>query len=132
MMIIKRALALCYLAVITQSVWAQTATEKAEKRLAELLAPGSRIMASALDAKPVQWKPALLVDTFVLPINPYAGVTARLPSLPPRDVKPGSAPEGAPLVAFQDKTPVPKQPELPTKPLIKLPSIDVTTPLPPK
>src|SRR5207302_661669 len=31
---------------------------------------------------------------------------------------------------FQDKTQVPKQPELPTKPLIRLPSLDVNTPLP--
>jgi hypothetical protein len=34
-----------------------------------------------------------------------------------------------PLAAFQDKTKTPKQPELPTKPLIKLPSLDVHTPL---
>jgi hypothetical protein len=126
----KRLMALLGMSILAQSVAAQTATERAEKRLAELLAPGSSVSARTFASRPVAWKPAAAVETIELPIKAYAGVPVRLPNPPPKDVKPGAAPEGAPLVAFQDKTKVPKQPELPTKPLIRLPSLDVHTPLP--
>ena len=63
---------------------------------------------------------------------PYVGLglTVRVPQPPLKAVKVGPAPEGTPLVYFQDKTKPPQKADLPTKPLIKLPSLDVTTPLP--
>jgi hypothetical protein len=45
-------------------------------------------------------------------------------------VKPRSAPEATPLLAFRDPPKAPKAVGLPTGPLLNVPSIDVATPLP--
>ena len=115
---------------VAQSASAQTATDKAEKRLADLLAPGSGLNAAGFASQPMAWRTARTVDDFSLPIKPYAGTPVRLPQAPGKEVKPRSAPEGVPLVAHREEPVVPAQVQLPTKPLIRLPSIDVHTPLP--
>lgn len=125
----KRLIALFCFVILAQPALAQTATEKAEKRLADLLAPGSSVAPAALGTQPVQWKAAGAVEEIVLPIKPYVGVPVRLPLPPIKEVKPRSVPEGVPLVSYRDQTPAPTQVELPTKPLVKLPSLDVHTPL---
>jgi hypothetical protein len=126
----KRYITLFCGLMIAQPALAQTAFEKAEKRIADLVAPGSGVMLGGSVAQPVQWKASRAVENMDLPITPYVGFPARLPPTPIKAIKPRSAPEGTPLVFFQDKTKTPKQVELPTKPLIKLPSVDVNTPLP--
>ncbi len=119
----------CVFLLIAHPAFAQTAMEKAEKRLAELLAPGG--VAPALFAsEPVAWKPAADVENFAVAMKPIAGVPVRLPLTPIKEVKPRPAPEGTPLVSYREQPKGPKDVQLPTKPLIKLPSLDVQTPLP--
>ena len=113
-----------------QSAFAQTtANEKAEKRLADLLLPGSTMGSPGFAATPVQWKSPLAVEDFSLPVRPFVGQPVRLPNPPRMDVKPRAVPESQPLVSFREQPKVPKSVELPTKPLIKLPSVDLHTPL---
>lgn len=114
--------------VLVQPAVAQTAMEKAEQRIAELVAPGGK--AGALSATPIAWKAGTVVEALDVPITPLAIAPPRLLPALLKDVKPRSAPEGTPLVSFRDESQGPKQVELPTKPLIKLPSIDMNTPLP--
>ncbi len=102
--------------------------EKAEQRIAQLVAPGSKV--GALSATPIAWKPGRAVEALDVPITPLVVAPPRLLPALLKDVQPRSAPEGTPLVAFRDESQGPKQVELPTKPLIKLPSIDMNTPLP--
>lgn len=115
--------------LLAQPVFAQDAVEKAEKRLADLLAPGSGAVPGTFAAKPVAWKGPESLEKIVLPLRPYVGVPVRLPLPASVVVKPRSAPEGTPLVSFRDPPKGPKDIELETKPLIRLPSVDVTTPL---
>ena len=116
--------------LLATPVFAQGAAEKAEKRLAEMLAPGSNTTTATFASKPVVWKGTLTLEVIVLPVRPYVGVPARLPLPASANVKPRSAPERTPLVEFRDAPKAPKDVELETKPLIRLPSVDVTTPLP--
>lgn len=115
--------------VACQIVSAQTATEKAEKRLADLLAPGGT-SAAALPAQPLAWKASAAVEDIAARVKPFAGATVRLPQSPGKEVRPRAVPEGVPLVSYQDRSSPPKDVKLPTKPLIRLPSLDVDTPLP--
>src|ERR1700722_8549694 len=112
----------CILLALHHPAAAQTAIEKAEKRLAELLAPGSGMSAAPFARERRAWKASRTLDDFSLPIQPYAGVPVRLPQPQAKEVKPRSAPEGQPLVAYREEPVVPVQVKLPTKPLIKLPS----------
>ena len=114
---------------LQQTASAQTATEKAEKRLADLLAPGGG-SAAALPALPLAWKASAAVEDIAARVKPFAGATVRLPQSPGKEVRPRAVPEGVPLVSYQDRSPPPKDVKLPTKPLIRLPSLDVDTPLP--
>ncbi len=126
----KRLIAICCLALLAQPAFAQSAAEKAEKRLGELLTPGGGVAPPVFTAQPLAWKTSKALDRTDLPIRPYAGAPVRLPQPPVRAVKPRSAPEGTPLVSFREQPKGPKEVELPTKPLIRLPSLDVQTPLP--
>jgi hypothetical protein len=125
---ISIVLALC--AIMPHSAFAQTMSEKAEKRLAELLAPSSAIQATLIAGQPRAWRPARSLDDFSLPITPYAGGPVHLPRPMTKDVKPRSAPEGLPLVAYRESPMAPAAVELPTQALIRLPSVDVHAPLP--
>jgi hypothetical protein len=126
----KRSFAILCLLTAAPLTFAQPANEKTEKRLAALLTPGGDSSASKVVSPPYEWKAPRVLGEIDLPIKPFAGAPARLPALPRREVKPGVLREGIPLVAFQDKTAVPTQVELPTKPLIRLPSMDIHAPLP--
>lgn len=129
----KRYMALalgCLFFLISQSASAQTAVEKAEKRLAELLAPGGGVAPVTFATTPVAWKASPVVENFAVAVKPIAGVPVRLPLTPIKEVKPRPAPEGTPLVSYREQPKGPKDVELPTKPLIKLPSLDIHTPLP--
>jgi hypothetical protein len=125
----ERLFAIVIVLGLAGSASAQTAIEKAEKRLVELLAPGASIPAVTFTMAPIAWKPsaAVVIDA---PLKPFVGVTIRLPQAPVKEVKPRAVPDGRPLASFQDKSPKPKDVELATKPLIRLPSLDVHTPLP--
>jgi hypothetical protein len=125
----KRLLAFVCVVSLAGAASAQTAMDKAEKRLAALLAPGAGRPAVTFTTEPIAWKPSAAAD-IASPLKPFAGVTVRLPQAPAKEVKPRALPEPTPLVAFKDKSPKPKDVELPTKPLIRLPSLDVHTPLP--
>ncbi len=117
-------------AMLTQTTVAQSPTEKAEKRLADLLAPGS-VMAQAGPArKMVDWPVARAVEQIDVAIKPALGLPARLALSPLKEVKPRSAPEGTPLVSNRENPSVPEAVQLPSKPLIKLPALDVHTPAP--
>jgi hypothetical protein len=123
-------LALGCMVLFARPAFAQTAMEKAEKRLAELLTPGGGVSPALFATEPVAWKPSPAVENFAAAVKPIAGAPVRLPLKPIQDVKPRPAPEGTPLVAYREQPKGPKDVELPTKPLIKLPSLDVHTPLP--
>jgi hypothetical protein len=116
--------------LLAQPAFAQGVADKAEKRLTELLAPGNSATAAASESKPVVWKQPKALDVFVLPIRPYVGTPLRLSPPASVAVKPRSAPEGTPLASYRDTPPPPGDIELETKPLIRLPSVDVATPLP--
>lgn len=125
------ALALgCVLFLGVRSAFAQTAMEKADKRLGDLLAPGGGTLTHGFATEPVRWKPSTAVENFAIVTKPLAGVPVRLPLAPIKEIKPRSAPEGTPLAAYREQPKGPKGVELPTKPLIKLPSVDAKTPLP--
>lgn len=125
----KQLIASIMVVAAVSPAWAQGAVEKAETRLADLLAlRGGR---TSLEApQPVVWRTAPTINTFDLPVRPVAAKPARMAVRSAKEVRPRGMAEGPALVAFQDKTKTPGQPELPTKPLIKLPSVDVHTPLP--
>ena len=116
--------------ILAHPVLAQTATEKAEKRLADLLAPGSSTPAVTFATQPVAWPASKAVIEIAAPMRAIIGTPARLPLPASVAFKPRSVPEGTPLLSFADESKAPKAVELPTKPLIRLPSLDVQTPLP--
>jgi hypothetical protein len=120
----------CVFFLIARPTCAQTAMEKAEKRLAELLVPGGSVAPTTFATAPVAWKPSAAVENFAVAVKPIAGAPVRLPLTPIKEVKPRPAPEGTPLVSYREQPKGPKDVELPTKPLIRLPSLDVHTPLP--
>jgi hypothetical protein len=119
----------CWL-VLVHPASAQSAVEKAQKRLAELLTPGSNMTGAAFATKPVAWKASRAVEEIPTPVRPYVGLPVRLPQMPVKEVKPGAAPEGTPLASYRELPKAPKEVELPTQPLIRLPSLDGQTPLP--
>lgn len=123
----KRMIAIGLAWCIAQSAVAQSALEKAEKRIAELVAPGQSTLVSG--SLPIAWQPGRAVVEIEVPIAAPRVVPARLPLPPLREVKPRSVPEARPLLSFREESQGPKPMELPTKPLIRLPSLDVQTPL---
>jgi len=124
----NQCIALFCIATFAGTGFAQTAVERAEKRITELVAPGSSISLSI--HQPIHWKASRVVENFDAPSLPVSAAPPRLLPAALKAIKPGNVPEGAPLAAFRDESQGPKQVELPTKPLIKLPSVDVSTPLP--
>src|SRR5204863_600582 len=94
-----------------------TAAEKADKRLADLLAPASKASLTGFAMKPLQWPPARTVVEISLPIKPYAGVPVRLPQPPRQEVKVRPPAEATPLVAYREPPVVPKLVELPAQAL---------------
>ena len=126
----KYLLAIAILTILGQASLAQTATEKVEKRLADLLAPGSVLSHGGPAAPMVRWPASRAVQEIDAPIKPPAGLPARLTLAPLKEVKPRSAPEGTPLVSYREAPVAPETVQLPTKPLIKLPSLDTKTPAP--
>ena len=116
---------------ITRTGYAQTpAIEKAEKRLADLLAPGGSGGPTIFASKPVAWKVSESVESVTVPVKPFAGVPARLSLSPRKEVKPYAVPETRPLITYRDQPVVPQPIELPATALIRLPAVDVQTPLP--
>jgi hypothetical protein len=115
---------------MSPAAFAQTATEKAEKRLAELLTPGTKVNAAAFTTQAVVLPGPKSLENFVLPVKPYVGVPVRLPQVLGKEVKPRSVPETNPLLTVRDESPAPTAVQLPAQPLIRLPSLDVQTPLP--
>jgi len=124
----KQSITLAVCLAFASPLLAQSASEKVAKRLVDLLTPGSNVSPIGA-AKPLAWKAGKSVDAIELPIMPYAGTPARLPQAPAKDAKPRALPEGPPLIAYQDRTPLPQAVELPTTPLIRLPAIDLHAPL---
>ena len=126
----KRLIGLCFCVLLAQPACAQPAAEKVQKRLTELLTPGGDTTASAFTGRPVARKGSKAVEEIVAPMKPYAGLPVRLPKAQGKEVKPRSAPEAQPLVWNREQTQVPQVFELPTSPLLRLPAVDVQTPLP--
>jgi hypothetical protein len=108
---------------------AQTAVEKAEKRLSVMLAPGN-LKASQYADRPATWRTSRMLDDFSLPIMPYMGTPVRLVQAPAKSVMLRPALEAAPLVAYREESSAPASVQLPTQPLLKVPSADVNKPLP--
>ncbi len=108
-------------------VFAQTPPEKAEKRLEELVDIG-RTLGSGFTSEPIVWRRAKLVDTIELAETPTTPKLVRLPVLSRKDVRPPAMTEAKPLTAFLDQSHAPNAVELPTKPLIRLPEVDVASP----
>jgi hypothetical protein len=125
----NRLFAIALTFALAPSAFAQSATAKADKRLADLLSPSSGAAPAAFTAKPAVFATPKALDLVVLPIIPYAGPPARLPAPASLNVKPGSVPEGTPLASYREPAKAPKDVELPTQPLIRLPSIDAQTPV---
>jgi hypothetical protein len=121
----KTSIAVIICIAVATPLIAQSATDNAEQRLGKLLAPGSR----STVAQPIKWKAGKAVEGFDVPIKPYAGLPVPLSAPPRKEVKPGSPPEGISLNSHQGHTPAPQPVELPTQPLIRLPSLDLHTAL---
>jgi hypothetical protein len=128
MMKIQPGVVCALVLALASSLYAQTPTEKAEKRLAELLAPGGN--SGTFSSKPIAWPAPKGFSEIALPIAPYIGLPVRLPLPVSVTVKPRPAPEAMPLVGSQEASKAPKEVELPTKPLIRLPSLNVAAPAP--
>jgi hypothetical protein len=104
----------------------ESAASKASKRLDELLQPG-RTTAALFGSGPATWPGARSVEQPQLPPNAYQGTPPAPPLAKGNKPAPRALPEAAPPAAQGD--PPPKI-GMPTKPLPRLPSIDVETPLP--
>lgn len=126
----KYSIALLCASLFAANAMAQTAVEKADQRLEALLAPGSGVPHVSFTTQPIGWKPTKMETEISTAMKPFAGVPVRLPLPAGAAVKPRSAPEGTPLVSYVDTTNKPKEIELPTKPLVRLPSLDTNTPIP--
>jgi hypothetical protein len=126
----KRLFSLCLCMLLAQPALGQPAAEKVQKRLTELLAPGSATTASAFTERPVTWKGSKAVEQPVSPIQPYAGLPVRLPKAQGKEVRPHSVPEAQPLLSYREEPKTPQEIELPTSPLLRLTSLDVQTALP--
>jgi hypothetical protein len=126
----KHLLAIFVFVVMIWPAPAQSAMEKAESRLADLLQPRQTGARALFASQPIAWKTSSIVSEFEFTIQPYAGTPVRLPIVSLKDVKPRAVQEGPPLVAYREEAQGPKPPELPTKSLIKLPSLDIHTPAP--
>jgi hypothetical protein len=124
----QRIIAIAWIIAAVPVAFAQPATDKAQARLTQILTPRAEFSLTYTTA-PVIWPSAatLMIDT---PSKPIVVQIVRLPRMPVKASQPRPAAEAVPLVAFQDKTAKPKDVELPTKPLLRLPSVDTTTPLP--
>ncbi len=113
----------------TTSAFAQTPSEKAEKRLEDLVTVGRQV-GSGLTSSPIAWKRASVVET----IEPAPTTTTpkfvRLPAPARKDARPHAPGEAKPLTAFLDRSAPPTAIELPTQPLIRLPAVDVASPSP--
>jgi hypothetical protein len=114
--------------LLVQPIFGQTAMEKAEKRIADMVAPSSRVVLSS--AQPAQWKANRSLENFDVPLTSITIAPARQQPGALKSAKPRGVAEDQPLVSFRDESQGPKQVELPTKPLIKLPAVDTNTPLP--
>src|ERR1043165_7352178 len=119
----------CLVFCIQQAASAQSATEKVEKRLADLLSPSTNINVG-VKAQPIASKASAAVEDITFRANPIAVAGGRSPHPAVKPAKPQAVAEAPPLPFFQDKTPAPGDVKLPTKPLIRLPSVDMHTPLP--
>ena len=119
---------LFYLAALAQPALAQSASEKAEKRLADLLAPAQGLTLT-VTGQPQTWKASSAVEDFQVPIKSAVIAPARLTQAPLKEAKPRAVPEGTPLAMFRDPAQPPAQVELPTSPLVRLPSLDIHAPL---
>ncbi|HZZ77090.1 MAG TPA: hypothetical protein VFE62_01145 [Gemmataceae bacterium] len=120
----------CALCVFANRASAQPAAEKTEKRVTELITPSSTVRSSVLDSKPMTWKSPAAIDKFVAPQQPVNAPPVRLQSPTLKAVKPRSAAASPPLLSYREQAKGPKDIELPTEPLIQLPSLDANTPAP--
>ncbi|MBI2808976.1 MAG: hypothetical protein HYX68_28670 [Planctomycetes bacterium] len=122
--------AILCMTVLSSPAFSQGAGEKVEKRIAELVAPAGVSPGGSFTAKPVAWPASGVVTRIAAPLKPYAGLPARLPILPRKVVTPPPLRAGVPLAGFRDDTPLPAIIELPTQPLLRLPSRDASAPAP--
>jgi hypothetical protein len=125
----KRILTLILCAATTTPALAQSASDKVEKRLADLLAPGQGRSAAPSAGQPIAWKAGPIVEAIALPIKPFAGLPVPLPAPPRKAAKPGAVAPESPLVSIHAETSSPQSTQLPTQPLIRLPAVDVHAPL---
>jgi hypothetical protein len=103
----------------------ESASVRVASRLQALLEPTSRV-AGPSDV-PVTWPAAKIVEKPRLPPTAYAGLPPQPPVPAGKQPMPRSVPEGQPPVA---QGPKPIGVQLPTKPLVQLPAMDVEAPLP--
>jgi hypothetical protein len=116
-----------------QSVSAQTAAQKVEKQLAELLAPGGSIAPVTFAVRPVVWKGSKAVEEIPSAMHPYVGLPPRLPQVSGKsEPRPrvSVGPDETPLASYQEPLKGPKGGNLPEQPLIRLQSVDIHRPLP--
>jgi hypothetical protein len=107
-----------------------SATERAEKRLAELLHPGARFDGLGLRTRPIRWPASRAVEQPVLLLEVYRGTPPHQELVASKPLLPRPVSEGQPLVSYQDQPQPPKRVELPSNPLLRLLSTDTRTPLP--
>lgn len=125
----KRCIALIVGLIVGQNAFAQSALEKAEKRIADLVTPG-HVAAPPEYGRSNSWKDGTEVGRFDVPLKPLAVAPPKLLPSTVKNTKPRGVPEAPPLTAFRDESQGPQPIALPTKPLIRLPSVDTTAPLP--
>jgi hypothetical protein len=106
------------------------ATERAEKRLAELLRPGVRFDSTGLRTRPLRWPIPHALEQPAVPLSLYRGMPPHIELAEGKPTLPRPLAEGQPLVSYVEQPQPPKRVELPTGPLLRLLSTDAREPLP--
>ena len=120
-------------ALVSPAVSAQEkpgASEQAERRIAALVQPPATIDGAGLRTRPIAWPGPRTLERPTLPPPAYRGDPPRLALVPRQPARPRSMAEGTPLAHYLAAPTPPAPVELPTEPLIRLPSADVREPLP--
>lgn len=108
---------------------APQSTERASQRMAELLDPGNGAAGSLAASGPMSRPGPRAIEEPAAPIPVYRGTPPAPDSAVAKVTLPANPRENTPLVQYRAQ-PKPPGVELPARPLVKLPSLDVESPIP--
>ncbi len=124
----KRSLILAMVLTAGPAI-AQSPAEKAQKRLEDLVTIG-RAEAAEPPARPLVWRRAGLVEAIEFSAAPISPKLIHLPAPARKLVFPPAMRESTPLTAFRDPSSAPSVLVFPTQPLVHLPAVNASMPIP--